>query len=177
MFYLISDVLLLQAMDSIIGYVVLFVVGLIVLYAYRWRKIKKRDLVLSKQSYADAIMDVLVQKHQGKTQKIILRIAAKKDLQIQGVSVELISNKREFKAFKFHSDTGQSEKQILLKKNNQHHYHFEHDFLKKFIIDQGKEFKTFRLVVENDKGKKYKSHELAFNSNWSLFKPDSGKYN
>jgi predicted CopG family antitoxin len=164
-------------MDSIIGYVVLFVVGLSVLYAYQWRKIKKRDLKLSRQSYSDALLELLIQKQHGKIQKIILQLTAKSDLKIQDVSIELINKKREFEILKFQSNSEQSKEVIFIEKNNQHHFNFEHDFFKRFIIEQGKDFRTFRLVVENDKGKKYKTHELAFNKNWALYKPDSGRYN
>jgi len=162
-------------MDSIIGYVVLFIVGLTVLYAYQWRKIKKRDLSLSRQAYADAILELFIQKQHGKTQKIILQIIAKTDLQLQDIAVELIGKKREFQTVKFSTDD--SDKLIFISKNNRHHFLIDPDFFKKFISEQGAEFRTFRLIVTNDKGKKFKTHELAFNSKWTLFKPDSGKYN
>lgn len=38
-------------------------------------------------------------------------------------------------------------------------------------------YKTFRLVIENQNEKKFKSHKLAFNSRGVIFRPDSGKYN
>ena len=38
-------------------------------------------------------------------------------------------------------------------------------------------YKTFRLVIETQNEKKFKSHKLAFNQSGVIYRPDSGKYN
>ena len=53
-------------MEDIIAYIILFVFGFSILFAYQWRKTKKRELSISVQHYADAILEFLVIKQHGK---------------------------------------------------------------------------------------------------------------
>ncbi len=164
-------------MEEIIGYVIIFVVGLSVLYAYQWKKSKKRELPLSVQQYADVLLELLIQKQHGKTQELLLKVTAKTDVTLAHVSIELININRQIDILKLQGIFKQPNDIITLEKGMQHIFHFVPESLKKFISEQGKAFRTFRFVVENDNGKKYKTHEMAFNKNWSIFKPDSGRYN
>lgn len=163
-------------MEDIIGYVILFVVGMIVLYAYQWKKSKKRHLPLSVQNYTDASLMFSIQKQNGKTQEYLLRIIAKSNIVLKSVSIELINSQRKIEVINI-QDIATDKNKINLVNGNEHIFHFAPEFLQAFLSQTDRKFNSFRFAVENDKGKKYKTHELAMNKKWSIYKPDSGTYN
>lgn len=163
-------------MDDIIAYIVLFVVGFTVIYAYRWKRTKRRDLPLSIQNYADAILRCSVYKQQGKIIELRLSLSAKSSLKPVKLNIELLDNKRKITLVELPNSTKHMEN-VILKPGENHVFHFQLISLIKLLNNQPKKIGSFRIAIENDKGKKYKTHELAFNKNWSIYRPDSGKYN
>lgn len=163
-------------MEDIIGYVILFVVGMSVLYAYQWKKSKKRHLPLSIQNYADANLQFSIQKQNGKTQEYLLQIIAKSNIDLNSVTIELINNQRKIEVINIQSIAIEKNK-VNLVNGGEHSFHFAPEFLKALLSQTERKFSSFRFVVENEKGKKYKTHELAMNKKWSIYKPDSGTYN
>ena len=119
----------------------------------------------------------LVREHKAPITSGGKKVTAKTDVALVHVSMELIGKNRQIDIIKLQEISNQTNDIVPLEKGMKHIFNFVPDSLKKFITEQGKAFRTFRFVVENDNGKKYKTHELAFNKNWSIFKPDSGRYN
>lgn len=164
-------------MENIFTYVFIFIIGLSVVYAYKWKKNRKRALPISVQNFSDAILEFLIIKQHGETKELLLKIFAKSLLNISSINIEIIDRKRNINTFKLSGVFNPDKASIYLEPGNSHVFHFQPDSLIKSLSDHKDKVVTFRFVMENDKRKKYKTHELAFNKNWSIYKPDSGNYN
>lgn len=165
-------------MEDIVGYVILISVGLGLLYAYQYRRIKVRQLPLSFQIYPEVDLKVFIHKQHGKTSSILFRIIAKKDLIITNLIVELITKKRSFEYFQIKEMVQIPVLPLKLESMKYLDIAIPFEKFKSHITQKNISFKTLRLVAEIGEGnKKFKTHELAFNKNWVIFRPDSGKYN
>ena len=164
-------------MEDTIAYIILFAIGLGVLYAYQYRRLRPRQMPLSVQVYPECVLKVLVVKQHGKIQSIVIRIIARKELTIKSVSAELIGKSRDFNHFDFSEENSEITLPLSLRKNKYTDVKIPFDDLKKNLISLEIPFRTFRFVFENLAGKKFKTHEFAFNKNWTIYRPDSGKYN
>ena len=116
-------------------------------------------------------------KKQGKSQFVIVRILAKNDLTLHNTQLEMIDNNRKFHTRNLDdiSDKFQIPNAIAKSKYFDLNIPYE-DFIEILKVD-GFRLKSFRFAVENNKGSKYKSHELALNNKNNIYKPDSGRYN
>ena len=161
-------------MEDIAAYIILFSIGLGVLYAYQYRRHKPRQLSFSDQTYPECFLKVLVVKQTGKVKYITLRVIARKDFTVKDVKVELIDINRSFSYLHLNE-------KIALPPTIQRGKFADAEILfdefKSALSKQDKTYQTFRFVVENDSGKIFKTHELTFNKNWTIYRPDSGKYN
>jgi hypothetical protein len=164
-------------MEDIISYVVLFVFGLIAVTLYLKHRTRNRDLPLTIQYYPELRLEVSIQKQYGKTQKIIVKLFAKSTVIIGKILVELIDKKRNIESLEIKGENNQASKLVHLTNGEAYHFHFNPEFFQEFLKSQKKPFNTFRFVVVSNKGTKYKSHDLALDKNWSIYKPDSGTYN
>jgi hypothetical protein len=163
--------------EDIVAYVVLFAIGLGVLYAYQYRRLRPRQTPFSVQIYPECILKILVQKQHGKIQTLIFRVIARKKFYVKECTIELINKKREFHHLNFNEINGSILLSSPIGENKYADAQIPFQEFKTKLESQDKTFQTFRLVVENDSGKKFKTHELTFNKNWTIYKPDSGKYN
>ena len=164
-------------MEDIIAYIILFSIGLGVLYLYQSRRLKPRSLPLTVQIYPECILKIFVFKQHGKAQTFICRIIAKKELEIKQVKLELIDKNRDFHNLHLSENSEAMAIPPIIHKNKYYDIKLPYQEFTEHIASQDKPFKTFRFVVENINGRKFKTHELAFHKNWSIYRPDTGKYN
>ena len=164
-------------MGDLIAYIILFSVGIGILSAYQYRRRKPKQVTLSSQFFTDNELRLFLNKQFGKTSFITLRVLAKKDVAIKAVYLELIDNKRSINKLYFnqHNEKLTYPPMITARKYADLNIPYEDFILQLKTHDHP--FRTFRFVLEGTGQKKYKTHELSFNKNWVIFKPDSGKYN
>jgi len=164
-------------LEDIIGYIILFVFGLGALYLYQWRKDKMRIFPLSEQHYPELVLTVLIKKQSGEIKSLLLRVLAKKDITVKEILVELIYPGNENFSASLNHLSGENLFPLKITGGNSFDFNLEMKDFKDEITGQSVKFNAFRLIVQNESGKKFKSHRLAFNKRWSVFKPDTGRYN
>jgi len=167
----------LPAMEDILTYVIVF--GLIIGGVAIWqlRRSKTRPYVLSTQNYPELQLRVIIQKQEGKTKDFVIQLSSHKELILHTVFIELISKSRTFEKI----DQGLINENIDFPLNLQQKqtakFVYPFETFKKYLLNSDFKFKSFRVVVEDSNNKKYKSHEMAFNKNWVIYRPDTGRYN
>ncbi len=164
-------------MGDIAAYILLFSVGFGALYAYQHRRLRTKYVRLSVQHYPECILKVLLEKKQGKQKTIVLRVIARANLQLSNAQLELIDKNRNFHIIRMHEHDPPYELPPALEAGRYFDLKIPFDGTVEMIRTAGVKFKTFRFVVENPKGKKYKSHELTINRKGHLYPPDTGRYN
>lgn len=134
-------------------------------------------LRLSKQEYPELSLEVLITKKERKIQELVIRIHAKKDIIIEQIKIELISQKRDFDYINSIEVLDSNPFPILIQPSASSHISFPFEELKDLITARDTESVSFRVVVESKEDKVYKSHELKFDKFWKIYKLDSGRYN
>lgn len=162
-------------MTDTITYVVVF--GLIITGVIIWqvRYGKPRPYWLSHQVFPDLKLWIFVEKKDGKHNFLIIKTEQDNKIKTYPPVVELITTSRE----KLIVNIPKIEPQISKISENKITIEYKYDFatFSKTLKTNDFKFSTFRISVENSKGQMYKSHELAFDKRWTIFRPDSGKYN
>ncbi len=161
-------------MQDVITYIIVF--GLLIVFAslFLYRKDKKRILPLSQQQYPGFELTLSVGKEKNKIIFILFNTNNSKiQITSKNVFIEFIDKdrKRETNAF----DKIIERKSKTVSKFNG--VVFSYSDLKNSLEKIPFPFVSFRFIFVDDKGHKFKTHELAINSRWDLYKPDSGKYN
>jgi len=162
-------------MEDAISYIIVF--GLIIggVAFWQFRISKARPYMLSRQFFPELNLYLLIEKQEGKTKEFIIKIDFKKKTQLIPTVVELIDKNRNHEIIGLdtlkNSNTDKPENKSSINSK----YSFSE--FSQLLKNCGFKFKTFRIVIENENGKKFKSHELAFNKRWTIYLPDSGKYN
>lgn len=164
-------------MEDVITYIVVFGVIIGGVAIWQLRRSKPRPYVLSIQRYPELEMQVLVRKQEGKTKDFVIQFQAGHDNLLNNISVELISKDRAFESLEEGLINSHIELPLSISKNQTVEFVYPFPTFKKYLTDQSFSFKTFRIVLQIDNNKKFKSHEMAFNKNWVIYRPDSGKYN
>ncbi|MEJ2594977.1 MAG: hypothetical protein P8100_07600 [bacterium] len=164
-------------MGDIAAYILLFSIGFGALYAYQHRRLRTKHVRLSVQHYNDCILKILLEKLHGKQQSIIVRIMARKDLELKNVQLELIDRQRNF--HNIHLDSGYPDFVIPESLGSTKYFDLKLPYESIEEMIRASEFPTkrFRFAVEHKRGKKFKSHELAINRKGHIYKPDTGHYN
>ncbi|RLD42518.1 MAG: hypothetical protein DRI89_07040 [Bacteroidetes bacterium] len=164
-------------MEDILTYVIVFGVIIGGVAIWQLRRSKARPYVLSTQNYPELQLRVIIQKQDGKTKDFLVQTTGLQELSVSSLFVELISKSRSFAKI----DTGLIHKNldlpILILQNQVIQFIYPFDSFKKYLQSSDFKFKSFRVVLEDGNGKKYKSHEMAFNKNWVIYRPDTGRYN
>lgn len=162
-------------MTDIITYVVVF--GLLITGVIVWqvRYGKPRPYWLSHQVFSEIKLWIYVEKKDGKHKFIIIKTEQDKKIKTYPPAVELINASRE----KLKVTIPVTEPRISKITENKITIEYKYDFtnFSKVLNNNDFKFSTFRISIENANGQMYKSHELAFNKRWTIFRPDSGKYN
>ncbi len=159
------------------SYIIVFVIIIIGVLIWQLNRSRSQHYVLSKQLFPELDLFVLIAKKERKIQNLIVHIKAKKELNIKQVRCELISEKREFT----YIDSSEISESITLPFRIQHQATYEAVIpfknLKEIISGKISSMNTFRMVVVLEHSKTFKSHELALNKYWKIYKADTGKYN
>lgn len=164
-------------MEDILTYIIVF--GLIIGGVAIWqlRRSKARPYVLSTQNYPELQLRVIIQKQEGKTKDFVIQLSSSQELSLDNVFIELISKSRAFEKIDDGLINENIDLPLALKQNQTAKFIYPFDSFKKYLQNGEFKFKSFRVVVEDINKKKYKSHEMAFNKNWVIYRPDTGRYN
>jgi len=161
-------------MEDILTYVIIFGFGIGLVSLYFYRKDKQRLLPVSVQHYSNLVMSVLIEKEKGELTKIVIQFDSKdKALDPSSLELELIDTKRNKQIAELthliqdHNGNDLSVSEFQIKAD---------DFLA-LLKEVDFPFVSFRIVVKTSGGNQFKSHELAYNDRWKLYKLDSGNYN
>lgn len=162
-------------MTDIITYIVVF--GFILLGVVIWqaRSSKPRPYWLSHQIYPSLKLWIQVVKKDGKHKYLIIKVETDTSNNIKKPYFELINSNREKLIVQIPENTSFITENI----DNMLVSLFKIDFneFSKTLKNNDFKFATFRICVEDKNHKVYKSHALAFDKKWTIFKPDSGTYN
>ena len=164
-------------MEEIIAYIVLAVFGFSAFYAYRYSRHRTKQLPLSSQIYTDCELKVFAYKQSGKFSVIHFRSLAKKDMQLINVRIELIDKNRSFQYVDLDDILENHRFPVNLSAGENFDIKASIKDFRTLINRTDIPYKTFRLVIETQNEKKFKSHKLAFNQSGVIYRPDSGKYN
>ena len=164
-------------MEDILTYIIVF--GLIIGGVAIWqlRRSKARPYVLSTQNYPELQLRVIIQKQEGKTKDFIIQISSGRELILHTVFIELISKSRTFEKVDDGLINENIDFPIALQQRQMAKFVYPFESFKKYLLKSDFKFESFRVIVEDVNNKKYKSHEMAFNKNWVIFRPDTGTYN
>ena len=164
-------------MEDIITYFIVF--GLIIggVAVWQLRRSKPRPYVLSTQHYPELKLRVLIQKQEGKTKNLVVQLIGHQELKVSSIFIELISRSRTFQMINAGQINADNELPLILRKDQIARFSYPFTTFKTYLQKSSFSFKSFRIAVETENGKKYKSHELAFNKTWVIYRPDSGTYN
>ena len=164
-------------MEDILSYIIVF--GLIIGGVAIWqlRRGKPRPYVLSTQHFPELMLRVIIQKQEGKTKDFVILLGSNRELVLSHIFIELISKTRTFEKVDNGLIHEKTELPLRLKQKEPVKIVFPFEPLKKQLQNNSFLFESFRVVVEDLQGRKYKSHEMAFNKNWVIYRPDTGSYN
>ncbi|MCB2209175.1 MAG: hypothetical protein KQH67_12865 [Bacteroidetes bacterium] len=159
-----------------ISYIIVFFLLIIGVIIWQFRS-NTHFLRLSNQEYPELSLSVLISKKERKIDQFIVRVNAKQQLSLQQIKFELISPERAFQYISSHeiSDTHTFPNEIGSSDIYEATYSYEK--LKDIITTRMSNLSSFRMVVELQNNKLYKSHELKFDNLWKIYKADSGRYN
>jgi hypothetical protein len=160
-----------------VGYIMMFLFGLGVLGIYQYNKSKQRVLPLSRQRYPNLVLEILVTKQHEKTRQLVVRVTALKKTQISRMYIELIGKNRTISRIGFAEKEIKADETTTAIPGQPFEIIIPLEEFKNYLNSQGIPFLTFRFVVDALPNFKHKTHELAFNRNWNIFRPDSGRYN
>lgn len=164
-------------MEDVLTYIIVFGVFIGGVAVWHIRRSKPRPYILSVQRYPELEIQIIVRKQDGKTNDFVVQIYTGIDTQLANIYIELLSAKRESEQVAGGLLSDHIHLPLHIPKKQKIELVYPFLSLKKYLTDQDFAFKTFRVVVMTENQKKIKSHELAFNKNWVIYRPDSGKYN
>ncbi|MEE4259780.1 MAG: hypothetical protein V2I62_08475 [Bacteroidales bacterium] len=159
-----------------IYYVIIF--GLLITGVIIWQlRSNTRYLRLSHQLYPEIILDVLISKKERKVDEFIIRIHAKHDVSLRQLKIELITAKREFEYIASDEIEGFLSFPSIVERSNTFDTICPYEELKNLITSKMPHLSSFRVVLELQNNKVYKSHELKFDKFWKIYRSDTGRYN
>ncbi len=160
-----------------VGYIIMFLFGLGVLGIYQYNKSKTKTLPLSIQRYPGLILEVLIIKQLAKTKNLVVKVTPITGIEISRMYIELIGKKREINKVGFAEKEISNDETTTALPGQPVEIAIPLEEFKTYLNSKEIPFLTFRFVVDVLPNNKHKTHELAFNKNWNIFKPDSGRYN
>jgi len=164
-------------MEDVLTYVIVFglIIGGVAFWQFRYGK--PRPYLLSNQVFPEFNLQLLIEKSEGKTKDFIIKLELKKQIETKYPIVELIGKKRELEILQLEGSINDKNKTSNPNNSSLLEYKFSFSEFRTLLKNNDFSFKSFRISIENDTGRKFKSHELAFNKSWTIYRPDSGKYN
>jgi hypothetical protein len=164
-------------METVITLIVLGIIIAASWMTYQHKRVKNRQFLLSEQIFPSLILSVIIEKFQNNITHVIIRIKALDQLQINGLSLELINKKREFNHYNLIAKGLTPPLNSRLNANSTTDIKIDYEQMKQLLENGDLPFRTFRFVIADHTDKKFKSHELGLNKKWQLLRPDSGNYN
>jgi hypothetical protein len=134
-------------------------------------------LRLSHQEYPEISLSVLITKKERKIDEFIIRMYAKQEMVADQVKFELISKKRAFDYILSDEIVDTLVFPIKIDGNTTFEAAFSYEKLKDIINSKMGDLNSFRVAVDFQNNKVYKSHELKFDKFWKIYKADTGRYN
>ncbi len=164
-------------METTIGYIVIFGLGLLFAVFYLFGKEKQRMLPIAQQTYPQLQLNVLITKEKRAVTSLILELRPlKNNLPLDAIALELTDKQHNKKSIRLNPYLLEGKSSELVSGKKSHFIlHFD-DFLKELEAADFP-FETFRLVAVTRENKKFKSHILGYHPRWGIYKADSGNYN
>lgn len=159
-----------------LSYIIVFTILIAGVIIWQFRS-NTHFLRLSNQEYPELSLSVLISKKERKIDELIIRMYAKQHLILHQIKFELISSERAFEYISSQeiSDTHTFPCEIGQVETFEINYSYEK--LKDIMTSRMSNLSSFRIVVELQNNKVYKSHELKFDNLWKIYKADTGRYN
>ncbi len=162
-------------MEDIITYI--FIFGLIIIFTwfYLGKRENKKSFSLGKKYYAYVDIDVIIVKKSSQIEKILIRLSPFPGINLK--SEDLIMESVEpngtgiIKKIEVFEALGKD----LSINNNEFHIGFP--ALKQYLMAENLDKNNFRFVVKLNSTKNLKTVLLALNKKWSVYVPDTGRYN
>jgi len=164
-------------MEDILAYIIVF--GLIIGGVSIWqlRNAKARPYMLSRQSFPGFLLILSIEKYEGKTKGFLIKTVFKSQLEPDHLWLEMINKKRETETIQLNNHLEIRGNTDVQNDKISRTYKTSFAGLTEVLKESQFKYSTFRIVVETTNGQKFKSHELALNKRWTIYRPDSGKYN
>jgi hypothetical protein len=165
-------------METTISYIIIFGFGILLAALYLFRKDKKRMLPVSEQTYSQLVIAIYIKKEKGKITEIILQLSPLRNtLQVSDFYLELTNEDHDKKTVDIKPLMKLPPETIELKPPGDYRFSILSQNFETFLSNQTGPYDRFRFVVVTQENNKFKSHTLAMNARWGLFKQDSGRYN
>lgn len=159
-----------------ISYIIVFVILIVGVIIWQFRS-NTHFLRLSNQEYPELSLSVLISKKERKIDKFIVRVYAKQQLDLQQIKFELISSGRAFQYISSHEISVAPTLPHEIGRAETYEATYSYEKIKDIITTRMSNLSSFRMVVELQNNKVFKSHELKFDNLWKIYKADSGRYN
>jgi hypothetical protein len=157
-------------MEDIISYIIVF--GLIITFTWIYfsKKEKGKRFSLTKKEYSFGSIEVWVEKKGSDIVSLAVEIVSgKDDYQPDSLFVDLMDKNRNIEALPIPSEIV-----IAERKDN---FVIDYSGFSKLIKENQNSFETFRFTAGLPDSRKLKTGWMVFNKRWSLYVPDTGKYN
>lgn len=160
-----------------LSYILVFAILIGAVIIWQLRQSKSRYLRLSNQVFPELTLSILISKKERKINKLNVRIDSKKNVTIDRIKFELISPKREFRYVESTKISNSISLPVNLRKGTTFDAVFPYEDFKTAITNEMNVLNSFRVVLDTQNRKVFKSHELKLDKFWKIYKADSGKYN
>ena len=157
-------------MEDIISYIIVF--GLIITFTWIYfsKKEKGKRFSLTKKEYSFGSIEVWVEKKGSDIVSLAIDIVFGKDnYQADSIFVDLIDKDRNIETLKIPLE--------IIIKDRKDSFVIDYSGFSKLVKEKQNSFETFRFTAELPESRKLKTGWMAFNKRWSLYVPDTGKYN
>ncbi len=154
-------------MEDILGYIIIFGLLIAFIWIYFSKKEKRKEFSLTKKNYSFGSINLLIRKKASEIECLLLQVnPATSNAEIL---LELIKSNRTVETFLL--------PQELIIKENTENYCILFEELKTYLKNKAGIFDSFRFVIILKNNNKLKTGILAFNKRYSVYIPDTGRYN
>jgi len=157
------------------GAVILLIV--LTTYLYQRQKLKVKKFILAKMYYSFGRVEIVILKQSSVIKSLIIRTHLKENANFDKKDYYLEIKKNDDDKILLNFSDNEILNSLSDLKANQLSIKFSEfkTFLNSFEIE--KKNKKFRFIIKHQAFQSIKTPYLALNQRWSLYVPDSGKYN
>ncbi len=155
-------------MQDILTYVIIFGLLIVFTYVFLSNKEKTKQFVLSQKDYSFGSLKVLVEKQNKEIKSLIVNPYIKQGNEtVLDITAEVTLKNKETLVIDLAGNIIETEAGISI------------PFTKftEMFQEMTNKLEYFKIVITFASNKKLKSGNLAFNKKWSIYTPDTGKYN